>query len=324
MNWCNFTIQNASKYTNYTINDNSLLLKNIKKDRDNIKNLMNNNINITIREIENFEEEIDEFANGSFVAREELYKVKHLLEDNYIVEWQNGFIKINTIKSQFLSFEKRVKVLIYIIEYLRIKSKNTNYVKIYLVLSKLEKTFPEDGVMEVENANTGYTDFMKNIIFIWRLEEFEKVILHEIIHYFELDDNMKDDKSRIKIQGEHRYYEGFTDFWGIYYYIIYLSLITKIKIKKLLELELCFIKNQAMQLNSLLKLNSWEHKPLKTIIQKTAGFSYYIIKYLLFEYSHNNKIINNLKILDTVLKKGLKQEKYNKIKSARMTLLQIY
>jgi hypothetical protein len=90
-----------------------------------------------------------------------------------------------------------------------------------------------------------------------------------------------------------------------------------------LELEFNFIKNQAFTLNSLLGLNSWETKPNKVIKQLTAGFSYYIIKYLLFLHSLNHDITNNLTTLDTVLSKGFIQEDYINVNSARMTLLSL-
>jgi hypothetical protein len=64
---------------------------------------------------------------------------------------------------------------------------------IYLYLTDLKKTLPTDNPLhreiKEENVNTGYTFgcSLKNQIFIYREEEWEKVLTHELIHAFGLD-----------------------------------------------------------------------------------------------------------------------------------------
>lgn len=149
-----------------------------------------------------------------------------------------------------------------------------------------------------------------------------------------MDCRDQDIHNKFNIIGEHRYYEAITDFWGIFYYIIYISIVTKIQIKLILEIEITFIKNQAMILNDYYDLNSWssENNNLQDIIikQNTAALAYYIIKYLIFMYIINNNInINNIldnydNFLNIILKKGLNQENFILLNnnSLRMTLIQ--
>jgi hypothetical protein len=103
-------------------------------------------------------------------------------------------------------------------------------------------------------------------------------------------------------------------------------LITQVKIKTLLELELSFIRNQAMTLNDHFGLGNWKGKPKKVIKQSTAAFSYYILKYLLFEFliDHDlDETVDYGELLKKSLAFGFKIKPYTKIKSSRMTLLQL-
>jgi hypothetical protein len=99
----------------------------------------------------------------------------------------------------------------------------------YLILTHLKKQPPTSSIVGVKNVNSGYTDFSTNEILVWREEEFEKVIFHEMIHYMDLDvRNMAFDDKELPhhIDGPKSYFEAFTDIWGNIFYFIYLSIIT--------------------------------------------------------------------------------------------------
>jgi hypothetical protein len=180
--------------------------------------------------------------------------------------------------------------------------------------------------MGIKNANSGYNDSSNDVIFIWREEEFEKVLFHELMHNFNLDKRHDPVHKIINTSGPHLYYEALTDFQGIIYHLIYLSLITHKKIKTLLEYELGFIRNQAMNLNDIWKLGNWNKSPKNLIEQKTAAFSYYILKYLMFDYFliyPFNSSENYETILNNILNNGFTMVPFKKIDSSRMTLLQL-
>jgi len=326
--WSKFTKDNLKLFTNYkyNLNDDNILLNYIKNERVNIINFINNkkiSINITkLSEYNNIYKYVDSF----FVDKKNLLNDMKNLNYIYKIEWgEDNMIIINT--NNEIESNVYIKILIYMIEYLKYKSQDNKKITIYLILSTLEKEFPTlSKMMDVKNSNSGYNDSQENIIFIWRREEFEKVLFHELMHHFDLDKREEHVHNIINTNGKHLYFEAITDFQGIIYHLIYLSIITRKKIKKLLEYELGFIRNQAQSLNNIWGLGEWHGKPKLLIEQKNASFSYYILKYLIFEYFLNNQINFSEKysnILNNVLDIKFNVISYLRIESSRMTLLQL-
>ena len=327
MVWSKFTKENLKLFNKYkySLNKDNTLLEYLKNERSNIINIIGKKpISISISKLDKYDD-IYKYVKSNFVDRENLLKDMKSLNIIYQIKWNDNMIIINTENE--IDLNNRIKIIVYIIEYLKEKTQNYKNVKIYLVLSRLEKLFPKDNkVMGVRNANSGYNDSRNDIIFIWRKEEFEKVLFHELIHNFDLDKRNDHVHDIINTEGPHLYFEAITDFQGIIYHIIYLSIMTQRKIKNLLEYELGFIRNQAMNLNDIWELGEWKKSPKIMIEQKTAAFSYYILKYLIFEYFLNNNI--NLSddykiILNNVLKNGFIIVPFIKMESSRMTLLQL-
>jgi len=326
MVWSEFTKKNfiLFKKFKYVLDDDNILLKYIKDERKNIINFKKTPINISISNLDNYDN-IYNYTDSKFVDTKNLLNDMKTLNIIYKIQWGENLIII--ITDQKKDYSKRLKVIIHIIEYLKEKIRNNKNVTIYLVLSRLEKMFPTDTkIIKPKNANSGYNDSSTDIIFIWRKEEFEKVLFHELIHCFDLDKRTEHTHDIINTDGPHLYFEAVTDFQGIIYHLIYLSLMTKKKIIRLLEYELGFIRNQAMNLNNFWELRNWNIKPEIIIKQKTAAFSYYILKYIMFEYFLNNKI--NLfedynVILDNILKNGFTMLEFIKMESLRMTLFQL-
>ncbi len=346
MEWSEFTRQNIKQFKNYRYKlNNSNLLQFVRTERDRIKQFIKNNKKIVVEydslnknQTEGLNKKIKEYAKTSWVDTKAVVQEMSKMDKNIVYQWKsivdsdekptlnNVFIKSNT--KNIKNTNKKIKLIAYIIEYLKHKNDHVNKsVNIYLVLTQLKKYFPEsNNIMDIKNANTGYTDFGKDIIFIWRNEELEKVIFHEICHYCDLDKREHHVDHIAIINGPHSYYEAITDLLGIVYHLIFLSLLTRTSIKYLLEIELGFIKNQAMFMNDYFKLGNWKNGCDSAIKQTTPAFSYYIIKYMIFEYlldhdlidyHHYNDLISNIS------KIGFKQEPYIKINSSRMTLLQL-
>ena len=360
--WSAFTINNETKWSAFTLNNikhfkqvkfnidkDNLLLNSLKNERSKIKNFIRRNkqMHINIRQIKGdkkiiVNKKINLHANVAWVDTksllDDLPNLPNIYEftwitpidniDEHLVNSNINTIYIQTTIDKIKKIIKRIKILIFINEYIKYKTNNTNKVSmVYLILSNLERFFPENNqTINVKHVNGGYTDSKTNIIFVWRYEEFEKVFLHEIIHYFDMDSRHEHVETKLNINGPHSYYEAITDFWAIFYHLIYLSLITKVPIKNLLELELSFIKNQAMTLNDHFNLGNWTNIKTPVIKQTTPALSYYILKYLLFEYFLINDLIE-IKDYNKLIKKitniGLVKNPYVKLKSSRMSLLQL-
>lgn len=352
MNWSDFTLNNIEQFykVKFNIDDNNILLHSLKMERSKIKNFIrrNKNLYIKIKHIKGdnkniINKKIDLYTKVGWVDSKNLLDDLSNLPNIYEFTWKtpndnisedlvnnnDNKMYIQTTVDKIKKIVKRIKMIIFINEYIKYKTNNTKKISsIFLVLSNLERYFPDDNqIIKVKHVNGGYTDSEKNIIFVWRYEEFEKVLLHEIIHYFDMDNRHIHIETKLNIIGPHSYYEAITDFWAIFYHLIYLSLVTRVSIRILLEFELAFIKNQAMALNDHFKLGNWNNNIQKSaIVQTTPALSYYILKYLLFEYF----LINDLSEIDNynlLIKKitaiGLVKQSYIKLNSSRMSLLQL-
>ena len=350
MSWSEFTknhIKLLKKYK-YNLDENNSLLLQIKNERDRVKNFINNYLNLEYKltkvtdetEVKSIINKIHLYADVSWVDKKEVINQLDFLTDTLLISWEsvnetksNKNNNLNKLivkikKSNIKSFIENLKILILMIEYLKNKSNNEiKIMEIYLVLTNLTKEFPKGETIGIKNANTGYTDFSKNIIFIWRWEEYIKVLFHEITHYLDMDSRDEHVHSIIHSYGPHSYFEAITDFKGINYNLIYLSLITRKPIKLLLELELGFIRNQAMILNKYFDLgNNWQDYVDKQIKQNTPAFSYYILKYLIYSHALENKILDPIdynSLVHQVINKGFQFKPYVNIKSSRMTMLQL-
>jgi hypothetical protein len=189
MSWCKFTLDNIKyvKPTLNNLNNDSNLLLSIKSERDKIKQFMKENIIVvTIKKLDRndsrkLEKKFIEYANPNWVDKKSLLENFPTLDESYLITWSsvNNSSKINKIhvrcnNSNSKSLLERINIIIYFLEFIRMKSNDQDLeMDIYIVLSDLVKIFPENNkTMGIKNANTGYTDFQKNIIFIWRYEEY--------------------------------------------------------------------------------------------------------------------------------------------------------
>jgi hypothetical protein len=135
---------------------------------------------------------------------------------------------------------------------------------------------------------------LTRLIFIWREEEFEKVCFHEVIHFVNNDHRHEHIDIKSNIEGPTSYFEAITDFKAIILNIIYLSIITKIKI--LFTFEYYFIRNK----------------------QNTPAYSYFVLKYFIFKYFNRSNF--NEKLFDELFYKNKNFEiLLNNIKDYKIT-----
>ena len=258
------------------------------------------------------------------------------LKSNFKITWSHKNIDhtifIKSTNDKLNNFKERLIILLNMLNFIHDKreTKENRPIKMYLILTLLKKIPPvsNNNIVGVKNVNSGYTDFITNQILVWREEEFEKVIFHEMIHYMDLDvRNMAFDDNQLPhdIEGPKSYYEAFTDFWGNLYHLIYLSIITKKSVDSLFQIEYQFMKNQANLFNNIFKLNDWSNK--KIVKQNTPAFTYYILKYLIFNYVIESKSLDCLnrprELLSNILKNEFENDKFLNLESTRMTLIQL-
>ena len=314
----------------YENKDKNIKFDFIKEERKKVKNKLKK-IDYKIELYTIPENKIKKLVDAEWVSHEVINNLQ-TLDTNYKITWNyktTHNIYLKCTKEKYNSFFKRINILLNVINYLYDKKtyEENKPINMYLVLTPLEKNLEIDSIIGPKNINSGYTDFNENEIYIWREEEFEKVILHELIHYIDMDNRHIKFNDNVLIHNVNNfksYFEAFTDFWGIIYHLIYVSLVTERSINSLLQIEFKFMENQANLMNNFFELNNWEHK--KEINQNTPAFSYFIIKYMIFEKVINSNDItlldNPYELILNILSNRFKTNKFI-ILSPRMTLIQL-
>jgi hypothetical protein len=314
--WSSFTNTNFNKIEISKFNKQ--FIKKIKFIRSEIIKMEDVNYTYSITKISN--NIIDKLKSSPWVSQELTYDY---LPYEINIKWNNNNIYIKTSENKFNNIINRLHIFLKIINYI---NKINDNIEMYLILSNLKKNINEYEVISPKHINSGYTDTSKKIIFIWREEEFEKVCFHEIIHLLDQDHRHEHVNIETNISGPTSYYEAITDFKAIIFNIIYLSLITKIKLKILYSFEYSFIKNQSNYIYYILKIKNE---------QKSPAYSYFVLKYFIFKYFNGQyfnenlfddifyKNINYYKLIDQIKNYDIINIKYTNLNSARMTFFEL-
>lgn len=314
--WSTFTNNNFSKMKISKFNKQ--FIKKIKYIRSEINNMEDVNYTYSITKISN--NIIDNLKSSPWVSSDLTYDY---LPYEINIKWNNNNIYVKTSKDKFNNLINRLHIFLKIINYI---NKINNNIEIYLILSDLKKNINDYDIISPKHINSGYTCTLRKIIFIWREEEFEKVCFHEVIHLLDQDHRHEHVNIETNIDGPTSYYEAITDFKAIIFNIIYLSLITKIKLKILFSFEYSFIKNQSVYIYNILKIKNK---------QNTPAYSYFILKYFIFqyfnEYYFNEKLFDDIfyknfnycKLIDEIKNYDIINIKYVNFNSARMTFFEL-
>ena len=107
------------------------------------------------------------------------YKYQNLITKVY---YRNNKDKINIPKIQ-----RVIKRAFQVVNNLN----NHKFFTIHLILSKAKKEFVFDRIITASNVNSGFTYANGNEIFIFREEEYPKVIIHELLHHQKMIDNQE-------------------------------------------------------------------------------------------------------------------------------------
>jgi hypothetical protein len=225
-----------------------------------------------------------------------------------------GIINLNNLPKIIKKLEIVSKILIFLA---LISSKKKDLLA-YIFLSNHKKK-SNGHIFDPENINSGYTTFsmLDEYIVVYREEEFIKVLIHEAIHFFELDTVFRQfgvlqDYLPYKFKSDDIITEAFTDFYAINYYIIFICLYNNKKeysdFVKVYQKQFEFIKSQAINIIQLSKVNQ-----TNTIINTTNVFSYFVLKYILFEIYLKHK--SNFLKLDKYIFNKIIQLMKNFIKS---------
>jgi hypothetical protein len=317
--WSKFTLSNYNKLKPIIkkyIDLDSLYFKETYKNLSIVKSM--NLVQYEIKNINIKKDLLSKLISSMWVYKKVINYIDNL-EEEHIISWNNNKIYLKCNSDKFIKIKKRLPHLLRMIEF--IKNGNKENVVIYLLLSKLKKNIDNNIKIKPKNINSGYTDIINRYIFIWREEEFEKVLFHELVHFYDLDHRNEIYNNFLEFES---LYEAITDLKGITYNLIYLSLITNKKLDKIMNYEFSFIHNQSIMINNLINNN------IKLV---SPAFSYYVLKAMLIDYitSKNFSLeeYNNLFILNenfnVIIKKlnKIKTINYINFNSCRMTFFEL-
>jgi len=186
-------------------------------------------------------------------------------------------------------------------------------IKITLLLTSAKKILERNKVLTPFNANSGFTFISNNEIFIFRKEEFPKVIIHELLHH---DINIHNDN--FKNSNKIKLYKHFNinpkcklilneciiELWATIAHLSFVSKDYNISFQKLIAIELNYSLFKCYQLLQMQKNNLWydECNIYSYIIFKTILFFYHSELLKVYSYPYDDTKITDFLIEHSKLK----------------------
>ena len=126
---------------------------------------------------------------------------KHFLNYNNIWKVINNnstiYLCLPNKSKNILYWNTLLKLIFWRINFMRNIANNNKILEVWIFPSLFKKILPETKIITIDTINSGMTVLNNNCkngkIYIWRKEELLKVLIHEIIHSFNLDINDKYD-----------------------------------------------------------------------------------------------------------------------------------
>tara|TARA_B100001094_G_C18171016_1_gene795081 strand:- start:299 stop:1348 length:1050 start_codon:yes stop_codon:yes gene_type:complete len=250
---------------------------------DNLKKIDYKNVNYIKKKIDNYDTSIIE--ENDYMDMDIKNYINNKLNKCDLYEIENKFnlyiyygnIDISKIKNKLIFIIKLLS------EYFDFK-KNRD---IHIFLTPFKKKFNNNLInnkscIYKKNINSGLTYIIDGKIIIYRIEELEKVLIHEFIHSMKIDDNIKNIKTDLNINKELLLNETLTEILAEIFYYLYLNLEYKINLSKILNLELKFSTYQTIQLLKFFDYTKIEDLLFKNDKKKYKDYSnsieYFIIK----------------------------------------------
>lgn len=188
-------------------------------------------------------------------------------------------------------------------------NRNQNKINLRLILSKQKKyIYSNYNILGPININSGST-LPGEYINIWRVEEFEKVLIHEIQHYYGCDFHSSDSNYHLifnvinqyfDIKGDDSVNESYNEVMAHLISMIYFSRIYKLKLENVFHSELYFLLFQTAKIIDFFGGNNYisifkTTKNHIVINQRTSVLSYYLIKTLfMFYIQYTTKFIGQI------------------------------
>ena len=166
------------------------------------------------------------------------------------------------------------------------KQNNVANIIIFCGLQRKEIFFFEKLILCSDNINSGSSVPGKTVM-IWRLEEIFKVLIHELVHFYQLDFNSSDEnllylssylRTKYNVNGFDSPNESYTEFLAIIIHSVFVTHYTSYDIYKVLKYEIIFTLFQVAKILKFYGFKSTRDFSSIPVNQTTSVFSYFIIK----------------------------------------------
>jgi hypothetical protein len=229
--------------------------------------------------IEKIREDIKKYFIGKFDIPEVISYIDEI-NSFKIMKYKNLTLKLYYNTNDNLDFEFIKKVMKRGVFILKGK-----LITIHLIPSHAKKILKEDGIMTSENINSGFTFIKRNDIFIFRKEEFPKVILHELIHHdLNIHQELFKKENEIKLKEHFNLCdetllilnEAIIELWATILQLAFVSIDYHYEFRKIFKMELNYSLYKCYQIFKIQKGEKWN--------DKCSIYSYIIFKTILLYY----------------------------------------
>ena len=309
LNWYNLK-QNTINFNNYKDKPEFKLIFYPEKEREHLHHILYSNGFISIDVCHYFE----------------VNKITRIFIDNkkFIL---NLYLTNDDISKKDYYLDKIIKVILFMYELNdKLINKNQKQIKINVLLSHQRKELSEiSDYLSPINVNSG-SAIRGDIVTVWRDEEIEKVLIHEIQHYLYCDFNIGTKDSEyvtkivnkyFKVDGIDAVNESFNETMAHIINMCYQSCKLNMDLEKIYNYEIKFLLFQCAKIFNFFGANKMTDKIV--FKQTTNVLSYYILKtYLLYNINDTINLINkfelrcvdiNIKIFGDYLDKILRETK---------------
>lgn len=271
-------------------------------------------------DLKSYTKKYSEYYDLLFNPKESRQKLHKLLYSNYFVSldiihfaetctlnytlYENNNTHIYVYTDQ--NGEKPdIDVIMRTITFFRNFTKKDIPVKLIILFTNQKKYFPTKKILITpENMNSGCTD--GDFVYIWRKEEFEKVLIHELIHYFHIDYHECDTTKLknafhqlINIEGVDVINEAYTEIMAFTINSMIKSIEYNVSIDYIVNYEIAFTHFQIAKIINLFGGKNCDDLYKILIKQNTSLASYIIAKgilqnnYQLVLYYFDNNVLSN-------------------------------
>lgn len=202
------------------------------EDINNSKNILTSNIKIYI---------LNELNSINFIKKD-LVEIINKYDYYNIITYNNITIKYISIKELTI---KRMKKVIYRLGYIAKLFNISKAINIWFIPCKCKRFFPNnDEIIDRKHINGGYTYINSTDIYVYRYEDYAKVLIHELLHHSILQTNFSDKQltrlnKEFKINNSNNLEpsEAIIEFWALLMHLKCISKEYSISFNKLYKTE---------------------------------------------------------------------------------------